>query len=398
MILTDHALVMPEAVAIRLASYFGEPLDWQPMSTLGTRHNLFAATHRGVNWVARVTPAGGPPPGVDLDRESRVLERLTGIERVLQPRLIDIELGLLLMPDYGEALSRDQLDAEKTQDIISLINKLHSITDVCSIDYPGLFKQYRYHFQQSAPGLVQLVNETESALARLPDIGECLVHHDLHSGNLLWNPELHLIDWEYAGLGNPWLDYATLTRDLGLKLEHLRKFERLSALSDTELQQGVALAIEVVDRIEAIWQRYVALEQPPQLGSTLTTGEIKMSTTATTITTTTALLQQLESAPETVEFDQVMAVIGAEYEHTPSAFKNGDQLNSAEQNQGSCKILGFARLNNLDEAATLNCFGKYYRVDVIQNPDGSDHGNIRAFMRTGWAGVDLPQNAVVPKS
>lgn len=113
------------------------------------------------------------------------------------------------------------------------------------------------------------------------------------------------------------------------------------------------------------------------------------------MSTTQTLLQQLNDSPETVEFDQVMAVIAAEYQHQPSAFTNGTQVNSAEQNQGSCKILGFARLNGLTEQQTLHCFGKYYRVDVVQNPEGSDHGNIRAFMQTGWGGVELPQDALV---
>jgi len=113
---------------------------------------------------------------------------------------------------------------------------------------------------------------------------------------------------------------------------------------------------------------------------------------------TQALLEQLTSDPESVEFEQVMAVIADEYVHTPSAFANGDQVNSDEQNQGSCKILGFARLNSLSESETLYCFGRYYREDVLLHPDGSDHGNIRAFMRTGWSGVELPEQALIRKN
>lgn len=110
---------------------------------------------------------------------------------------------------------------------------------------------------------------------------------------------------------------------------------------------------------------------------------------------TKSLMEQLNQAPESVEFEQVIAVIAAEYRHTASAFTNGEQINSAEQNQGSCKILGFARLNGLTEQQTLYCFGRYYREDVLQHPEGSDHGNIRAFMRTGWGGVQLPNDALV---
>jgi hypothetical protein len=44
-------------------------------------------------------------------------------------------------------------------------------------------------------------------------------------------------------------------------------------------------------------------------------------------------------------------------------------------------------LNRLSEQQMLACFGAYYRDDVLKNPDGTDHQNIRNFMKTGWAGV-----------
>lgn len=43
----------------------------------------------------------------------------------------------------------------------------------------------------------------------------------------------------------------------------------------------------------------------------------------------------------------------------------------------------FFCLNHLDEDSTLACFGSYYRDDVLKFPDGTDHGNIRRFMRDG---------------
>jgi len=112
---------------------------------------------------------------------------------------------------------------------------------------------------------------------------------------------------------------------------------------------------------------------------------------------TRALLNTLNESPDSVEFDQVMAVIDAEYHHSPTAFVNGSQINSAEQNQGSCKILSFARLNGLSDSQTLHCFGRYYREDVLNHPQGEDHGNIRAFMKTGWAGVVIDSSALVEK-
>jgi len=34
--------------------------------------------------------------------------------------------------------------------------------------------------------------------------------------------------------------------------------------------------------------------------------------------------------------------------------------------------------------------GHYY-TDVLHNPEGTDHGNIRALMATGWTAVEFPE-------
>src|SRR3546814_17485873 len=54
---------------------------------------------------------------------------------------------------------------------------------------------------------------------------------------------------------------------------------------------------------------------------------------------------------------------------------------------GSDRLLSFATSQGLNEAETLACFGRFYREDVPKNPEGSDHRNIRNFMRSGWGGA-----------
>lgn len=97
-----------------------------------------------------------------------------------------------------------------------------------------------------------------------------------------------------------------------------------------------------------------------------------------------------------LDFEQTMAVIAAHYDYQPTGFQNGELRNEAGQNEGSCKIFAFAQLNGLDEPRTLACFGRFYR-DVLASPDGSDHGNIRNFMRHGWAGIQFDGTALTAK-
>ncbi len=109
------------------------------------------------------------------------------------------------------------------------------------------------------------------------------------------------------------------------------------------------------------------------------------------------LLEKLRSLPQSIEFAEVMAVIEYHYNYQPTEFRNGDITNAAGQNAGSCKLLYFAQLQQLSVDQTLACFGQYYRHDVLQHPDGTDHQNIRNFMRSGWDGVKFAGVALSPK-
>ena len=110
-----------------------------------------------------------------------------------------------------------------------------------------------------------------------------------------------------------------------------------------------------------------------------------------------SFLEKLNFAENTIEFTDTMAVIDENYEFTAQEFKNGDLVNQAGDNSGSCKIFSFAKLNQLTQEQTLACFGKYYRDDVLQNPSNTDHQNIRNFMKTGWQGIEFKALALKDK-
>ena len=115
------------------------------------------------------------------------------------------------------------------------------------------------------------------------------------------------------------------------------------------------------------------------------------------MTTIESLLQSLRTSPEAIQFSDVIAVIDANYDHTPTAFTNGTATNASDQNQGSAKVLSFGRLQSLTEAETLACFAEHYR-SVTASPEGTDHQNIRQFMTHGWSGVDLPEGCLTAKN
>lgn len=106
------------------------------------------------------------------------------------------------------------------------------------------------------------------------------------------------------------------------------------------------------------------------------------------------LLAQL--AVGEAKFADVIAFIDARYQHTPTAFKNGQQANGATENQGSAKVFSFAKLNGLDQAQTLSLFAEHYAA-VLSTPEAIDHQNIRQFMLNGWDGIQFEGEALAAK-
>ncbi|MBA6420609.1 HopJ type III effector protein [Pseudomonas neustonica] len=88
------------------------------------------------------------------------------------------------------------------------------------------------------------------------------------------------------------------------------------------------------------------------------------------------------------QFADTLSFIEQHYHYQPSAFANGAVHNTEDQNQGSCKVLAAAQDLQLTDLQTLQCFAEHYR-SVLDNPTGSDHANIRAFMNSGLNAVSF---------
>ena len=89
-------------------------------------------------------------------------------------------------------------------------------------------------------------------------------------------------------------------------------------------------------------------------------------------------------------FADTLGFIEQFYHYRPSGFRIGPLCNSAEQNQGSCRIVAMARDLGLTDEQTLACFAEHHR-SVLAEPDGNGHANIRALMQHGLAAVHFDQ-------
>jgi hypothetical protein len=110
-----------------------------------------------------------------------------------------------------------------------------------------------------------------------------------------------------------------------------------------------------------------------------------------------AFLITLKNSPSTVSFTDVIKLIDTHYSFTPVTFTNGQLVNNAGTNAGSCKIFYFAQMHQLTQQETLHCFGDYYRNDVLLHPAETNHANIRQFIKTGWQEIHFESTALHPK-
>ena len=103
-----------------------------------------------------------------------------------------------------------------------------------------------------------------------------------------------------------------------------------------------------------------------------------------------------------VSFDETIAVITENYHYQATEFSNGlnehSLINQARTNEGSCKIFAFAQIHQLDQQQTLNLFGDYYRLDVLNDSQGTGHQNIRNFMKYSWQGITFKGEALTAPS
>jgi len=102
-----------------------------------------------------------------------------------------------------------------------------------------------------------------------------------------------------------------------------------------------------------------------------------------------------------VRFEEVMEVINGSYDFVPTGYTSGagtpeEVVNAAGQNSGSCKTFAFAKMHGLSQEPTLRLFCEHYQ-QVLGDPGGDSHLNIRAFIEHGWGGVQFDGEPLVEK-
>jgi 2,3,4,5-tetrahydropyridine-2-carboxylate N-succinyltransferase len=81
------------------------------------------------------------------------------------------------------------------------------------------------------------------------------------------------------------------------------------------------------------------------------------------------------------------------YHVPPQSYTVGGHMNLAGENEGSLAILSFASLHALTASQVFAMFGEAYD-EVRADPDGTNHPNIRAFLKYGMDGVGFDKGGI----
>jgi phosphomevalonate kinase len=96
-----------------------------------------------------------------------------------------------------------------------------------------------------------------------------------------------------------------------------------------------------------------------------------------------------------------MATLDLHFEFASCAFSVGDVKNVAASNQKSLRVLSFAKLFKFSDENTVKLWGEHYR-GVLKDPNGTSHGNLRAFIAGGLESVkfekSLLEDVILSKS
>lgn len=268
-----------DQLAFRQANDFlGCSVDWQPHSKGGTTNRLYCGNAKNKHYILRVNATPAYAFGVCRQREAEILQRISPYDWAPQILHNNWQQGWCLSLNQGKDSSlighdrrlKPSIHAAMSQwQSASLIQRsgASSITDSphiysarATINYATLATQYKQFFEhhkqhsfgKSRAG--ELIDHFKRLVDELPAVPACLTHHDLHPGNIcVQESEYTIIDWEYAGIGNPWFDAAALRTEWDYSDEDILTLPALMHLGHKKLQLGLNLAIKASQIVNRLW-------------------------------------------------------------------------------------------------------------------------------------------------
>jgi thiamine kinase len=278
-------------------------ITWQTFAK-GSSNTLYWAQNKNCEYVLRINAGLEDAFGVDRHREQSVLKVIAGQSWAVKVLDNNIDAGFCLMRKH-EPLTDSYDEARLAQQMICFLNELHelSLTVPCSLqkqllfDYDELLDNYLHCFEEASVSAdaFLLLSAMREGFKQLPNIEQTLVHQDLHRNNVCIKSmadkeqRIVIIDWEYGGWANPWLDISAIQQCFSVNEQRLQQLTVLNGLSVQLVSMGCEIAALINEALACIWYYYRAIRVSTNDNKTSINDNFDLSELATQIQ---SLLQQ----------------------------------------------------------------------------------------------------------
>lgn len=225
----------------------------------------------GQDRFVRYARVGNEQLGADLRAEGEILRLVASAG--LAPRMVRCDPSARLLVTQWIASAKDDPAAEgrdrTIRRVAAMLRRLHELTPPPGtrvVDFAVQARQLETVLPAEAvrPALAACAAEVLSQLG--PGRANALCHHDVHAQNLVTDPtgRLWLVDWEYAGLGDPVFDLASCASQLDLPAASTQILcdEYIRAGGVVELGR-LALARWAFDYLQWLWYRGLLASAAP---------------------------------------------------------------------------------------------------------------------------------------
>lgn len=201
--------------------------------------------------------------GIDREHELVALRSMASLGIGAEVVFSDPAAGVLVTRVVpGKPLELDDLHQGSVMERVArLVRRVHD-----GPAFPGVFSPFAvvHDYLEKASALGRTIGGSEPARRLMASLEQCLAddgsvrpcHNDLLAGNILIGQgALHIIDWEYAAMGNPLFDVANFITNLQLaQMDADRFFDAYLGRPSSERERAqLSLFAFVSDLREAAW-------------------------------------------------------------------------------------------------------------------------------------------------
>jgi thiamine kinase len=257
---SSEAPAQVAAIALDLGT--GTVRDIEPLKH-GLTNRSWLVTTDGDRFVVRISDASAEELQIDRNSEAVVLQLVS--QAGIGPDVLrcDPQRGILVTRYLGATWSEhDAHVSENIDRLAGLLRRLHALevpSSVRTVDLAATVHGYLRTLDErgirsglTLPSLRECADNAAGQLRK--GSTACLCHNDVHHLNVVGGDSLRLIDWEYAGVGEPLFDLASLcVYHRYRKSQRERLLSAYAASSATVSWHRLELACWLFDYIRDLW-------------------------------------------------------------------------------------------------------------------------------------------------